>query len=76
VISTPTGARGLDIKNYEDAIICEITDIPQKIQELLDSQEAYIRLSEKGRFLVQKTYDWDIIAGKMVNILENKLQEQ
>lgn len=76
VISTPIGARGLEVKNYDPIIICEIIDLPQKIQELLGNKELYSKLSENGRTLVQNKYDWDTITEIMSNVLENKLQVQ
>lgn len=76
VISTPIGARGLEAENYDQIIICEITDIPQKIQEVIDNKGLYKKLSENGRTLVQKTYDWDNVAKTMIKALESKLQNK
>jgi glycosyltransferase involved in cell wall biosynthesis len=65
VITTPIGARGLSLKNYENVIICEIPEFPAKIQELINDRDLYIKLSLLGRKTVEKKYDWEKIAGNM-----------
>ncbi|MCJ7443822.1 MAG: glycosyltransferase [Methanotrichaceae archaeon] len=73
VITTPLGARGLDIDNYHHAIICDITEFPEKIMELLNNRELYNELVSRGRKLVQDKYDWTHISESMANSLETRL---
>jgi glycosyltransferase involved in cell wall biosynthesis len=70
VISTPIGARGLDIVNNEHAIIANIDDFPEKLEELLNDEEMQKNLSQNGRKLVEEKYDWGKIAEKEMEILE------
>lgn len=76
VIATPVGARGLDIENYEDALICDVSEFPEKIREVLDNRELYNKLSYNGRRLVEEKYDWEKIAEGMAKILEEKIEER
>lgn len=73
IITTPTGARGLEAKNYDHAIICEVSEFPEKIQELLDNKELYEKLSFNGRKLVEEKYDWKKIGESMAKTLQKKL---
>lgn len=72
IITTPTGARGLDIKNYDDAIICDILEFPEKILEVLEDRDLYDKLGSNGRKLAEEKYDWTKIAGDMAKILEDE----
>jgi glycosyltransferase involved in cell wall biosynthesis len=74
VISTPIGARGLDIVNNEHAIIANIDDFPEKLEELLNDEEMQKNLSQNGRKLVEEKYDWGKIAEKEMRILEKMVQ--
>jgi glycosyltransferase involved in cell wall biosynthesis len=70
IITTPVGARGLDVENYRDALICSISEFPEKIIEVLGNRELYNKLSRNGRKLVEEKYDWNIIAHNMKRMLE------
>lgn len=72
VISTPVGARGLDLENYENAIICEIPDFPAKIKQILNDNELHAKISLNGRRTVEDKFDWRKIASEMVKVLEEK----
>ena len=74
VITTPVGARGLDIENYNNAIICDVSEFPKKIRELTNDKDLYDRLSRNGRKLVVEKYDWENITKRMAKILEGKLE--
>jgi glycosyltransferase involved in cell wall biosynthesis len=74
VITTPVGARGLDIENHNNAIICDVSKFPEKIRELTNDKDLYARLSRNGRKLVVEKYDWENIAERMAKILEGKLE--
>ena len=70
VITTPIGARGLAIKDHQDAIICSLQLFPEKIQELIQDNSLRENLIQNGRKLVEREYDWEIIAQDMVKELE------
>jgi glycosyltransferase involved in cell wall biosynthesis len=64
-ITTPTGARGLDLIDQEHALICDISDFPKKIHELLSDNQLAESLKKNGRKLVEERFDWDSIVKKM-----------
>lgn len=64
-ITTPTGARGLDLIDQKHALICDISDFPQKIQELLSDNQLAESLKKNGRKLVEERFDWDSIVKNM-----------
>jgi glycosyltransferase involved in cell wall biosynthesis len=72
IITTPIGARGLDLENYNNAIICEVLEFPEKIREVLINKDLYNKLSYNGRKLVEEKYNWKKIAENMAKILEIK----
>ena len=76
VITTPTGARGLDVENNFSSIICEISDFPERISEVLSKKDYYDKISCNGRKLVEEKYDWKKIAENMAIILEGNLGEK
>ena len=70
VISTPVGARGLNLENYKNVIVAEIPEIPEKIWEILRNKELYENISSGGRRVVEKEYNWKTIAYNMCGILD------
>ncbi|MCZ7356129.1 MAG: glycosyltransferase family 4 protein [Candidatus Methanoperedens sp.] len=76
IITTPIGARGLDIKNYRDAIICEVSEFPESIREVLENIELYNKLSLNGQKLVKNKYDWNKIAENMANTIETEISKK
>lgn len=75
VITTPVGARGLDLENGRHAIICEIDEFPAKIREIMADKALYDRLSSEGRKLVEDHYDWGIISQNMAETIESELKK-
>ena len=72
VISTPVGARGLGLKSYENAIICEIPEFPEKIKQIFSDSELHAKISLNGRRAIEEKFDWRTIASEMVKVLEEK----
>jgi glycosyltransferase involved in cell wall biosynthesis len=64
-ITTPTGARGLDLIDREHALICDLAEFPQKINELLADNYLADSLKRNGRKLVEERFDWDTIVNDM-----------
>jgi len=73
VVTTHVGARGLGLENYCHAVICDIHEFPEKIQEIIDNGELYQRLKDNGCKLVKEKYDWRKIAEDMAETLEKNL---
>lgn len=74
VISTPVGARGLNLENYKNVIVAEIPEVPEKIREILRNKELYENISSGGRRVVEKEYNWKTIASNMCGILDKILE--
>ncbi|MBP1928318.1 glycosyltransferase involved in cell wall biosynthesis [Methanolinea mesophila] len=64
-ITTPKGARGLDLVDRHHALICDLNDFPEKIHELLNDPGLVEILRENGRILVEREYDWNTIVERM-----------
>ncbi|CAG0995595.1 MAG: glycosyltransferase family 4 protein [Candidatus Methanoperedens sp.] len=73
VVTTPIGARGLYIENDINAIICDVSEFPEKINEVLNNKELYDKLSYFARKSVEKNFDWKKIAEKMSKAIDEKL---
>lgn len=69
VVSTSVGARGLNLENYENAIICDIPDFPVRINQILSDSKLYSKISSNGRRTVEDNFDWSKIASEMVKVL-------
>jgi len=76
VISTPVGARGLNLVNYESVIVCDIPEIPEKIREILRNKELYANIGANGRKMVESEYNWRTIALKMCGILDKVVNKR
>lgn len=66
VISTPTGARGLDIENGKHALICTEDQMHEKIIELLNTEILRNKLRLNARNIVESRYSWDRIARAII----------
>lgn len=73
IISTPVGARGLGLEDGTNAIICDITEFPMKIEHILQDQKLYSKLSHSGRRIVEEKYDWKKIVEDMEKEFEKEL---
>lgn len=73
VISTPIGARGLDLQNGRDAIICNLEDFEKSIRDLIKDKELYKKLLKNGRQLIQEKYDWKKISDNYYHEIESNL---
>ena len=63
-ITTPVGARGLEMVSNKHVIIANTGNFPNAIIDLLKDKEKQKELSKNGRKLVEEKYNWKIIAEK------------
>jgi len=70
VITTSFGARGLRIQNNKHVLISNIDEFPEKIEELILNKKRRMGLSEEGRKVTVKHYDWKVIAKKAIGIYD------
>jgi len=74
VVSTPIGARGLDIENEVHALICPAEEFKEKIPKLLESEELQQKLRINARNLVENKYSWEIIAQLIIEKLKEEIR--
>ncbi len=74
-VTTPTGARGIDIINKKHAIICEIEDFKENILTLINNENLAQHMSLNSRKLMEEKYDWNVIGKKAINIYKSILSK-
>lgn len=67
-VTTPIGARGLDLEDGKNVLISNIDNMPETLSLLLDDETLRSNLRKNGRELVEKKYDWNVIGNKMIGI--------
>jgi len=72
-ITTPFGARGIDVEPNKHVMIKDIEDFSEGIIELLLNEDLQKRLSINGRKLVEEKYDWKKISKEELKILSQLL---
>ncbi|MBN1901050.1 glycosyltransferase family 4 protein [Candidatus Sumerlaeota bacterium] len=71
VIATPTGARGVPLINYTEAIITEAEGFPRCIETLLSRPDLRQILSRRGRSVIEEKYHWKHAADKIHAAIED-----
>src|SRR3989338_8239109 len=73
IIGTPVGGIVDFLHDGRTGLFCEVNNqesIAHKIKIYLDDQELSAAIKTNARKLVEKNYDWNLIAVKMKNIFE------
>ncbi len=74
VISTRKGAEGIHARSGEHLLIADSpVEMADAVCRLLADPGLRARLSQAGRTLVEKEYDWSVIGGQLVNVIERTL---
>jgi polysaccharide biosynthesis protein PslH len=69
VVSTTIGCEGLDVVDNEHLMVAdEPEQFAEKTVRLLSDRQLYQNISVKGRQLVETRYDWDKIAGRLMDV--------
>jgi len=68
-VTTPFGARGIDIEPNRHALVKDIEDFSEGILELLGDEDLQERLRINGRKLVEEKYNWKEISKEEVKIM-------
>lgn len=75
VVSTSIGAEGLEVTNREHLLIADSSaDFATCVESVVNDHDFASRLSAQARVLVEKKYDWDIIADQLDSLFK-KLME-
>lgn len=76
VVSTPIGCEGLDVIDGEHLLIADNPkQFAEKTLRLLTDRQLYQHISANGRQLVETRYDWDKIAGRLMEIYAFMLEQ-
>ncbi len=73
VVTTPVGARGLDVVGGEHALVAALDEFPAAIARLLGDGALRATLRIGGRRLAEERYDWRAIAEDMHDVIETAL---
>lgn len=69
VISTRLGAEGLELEDGTHLLLADTADqMITAVSRLAASPEMWLRLSQAGREVVSRLYDWRTLAGALYNI--------
>ncbi len=71
-VCTPIGARGYDIVDGKQAVICRIQDFEHRVKELNDDNNMANVLSKNARKFVEEKFDWRVLAKKYEKLIENR----
>jgi len=72
VVSTTTGAEGLDVHHGDHLLIADAAEaFARSIVRLFADDELRCKLTRQARRLVEDRYDWDAIAESQLRIYEN-----
>ncbi len=69
VVTTPIGARGLNIEDSVHGLICSVNEFPREIHCLLNNSELYRSISENERRVIEENYDWKKISTLMIRAI-------
>lgn len=75
VVSTPAGARGLDITD-SDCVVCEAIDFVPRVRELLASEARRAEMGQCARLIAEEKYDWASISAKAAESMMGLLQKK
>ena len=74
VVSTSIGCEGLDVNDGENILIADKPEeFAEKTLQLLTDNSLYQSIATHARRLVENRYDWDILAGRLMDILTEEI---
>jgi glycosyltransferase involved in cell wall biosynthesis len=74
MLSTPLGARGLDLISNDHALIADIDQFPGAFRELAANSALRSRLAASGRRHVVRRFSWDAIAQRAASAITAVLE--
>jgi len=71
VVTTTIGLEGIDARPGEEVLVADTPqDFADSVVGLLKDETLQTNLAVKGRQLAEKSYDWQVILGKMDEIYQ------
>jgi glycosyltransferase involved in cell wall biosynthesis len=74
MLSTPLGARGLDLVSNKHALIADLDQFPAALQDLIADPALRARLAASGRQYVLGRFSWDVIADRASSAISAMLE--
>jgi glycosyltransferase involved in cell wall biosynthesis len=75
VVSTTLGAEGLEVDPGRDLLTADTpAAMVEAIASLRDQPAQWRRLSDAGRAVAARTYDWRIVGDRLFSIHQNAMQ--
>lgn len=74
VLSTPSGTRGLSVRDGGEVLVRELVEFPEVLGELDQQREHLDRLAGSARALVETRYDWRITGDRFRAAIEHALR--
>ena len=69
VVSTPLGVEGIDVRDGEHVLVGEsAADLAAAAERVLEDRALARRLSAAGRELVERAYDWRVVARPLLDL--------
>jgi glycosyltransferase involved in cell wall biosynthesis len=69
VVSTPFGARGIDVRDGEHLRLAEPDDLAAALTEVLADPDGAARRAVAGHHLVAARYAWEVLAADLMAVL-------
>lgn len=73
VVTTPFGARGLQLQNGVEAIIAPLDEFVAVVQDLKRNESLRARIAEMARRLVENRYSWNVVGREKRDLLFSML---
>lgn len=68
-VTTPIGARGLEIENWKHAIVVERDNFSKVLQQIIADSNTLDYIGKNARKLAESKYDWGVISKKLLKIV-------
>lgn len=76
VLSTPLGARGIEVEPDENVFIAELEEFSSRLRQLLSSDDNGLpEVAAAARNLVEREYSWPVIAKRFEKALDSSPDE-
>lgn len=73
VVSTAFGVRGMSLESDVHLKIAELSRFPEEISMLLQDSARLSSMTRRAREVAESTYDWSVLAERMVESVEEAL---
>lgn len=74
IVTTECGARGIETDGNQPMIISSADNFAENLKILSNNTQLCEQLSEDGKSLVAKHYDWKIISHKLQGIILERMK--